>query len=251
MKSPGSRQQLLQAVVALLVVGRVDLCCAIGAVSRRGGGNRGRGSRRWGAMSIVIVYPLLVMAGHGALLAGRNSELGRRIFLRSCGGERCWCWSAICSVRRWHFLSATSSDGKFVRQRILRDPRWAALDGAIAQARTADHFLQPIQPALSDEFVQLPLRHHQGAFLGVPQVGGTRGGCRAFFSIAYLGTLGQLGIRILRGESEPGPVEYRALGRAAWLLTVGVAALLGHTATKVIEEYRRLAPVHEDEEDLD
>jgi uncharacterized membrane protein YdjX (TVP38/TMEM64 family) len=70
------------------------------------------------------------------------------------------------------------------------------------------------------------------------------------FLYSYLGTLGQLGIRILRGDSEPGPVEY-ALWGGGLVLTVGVAALLGHTATKVIEDYRRLAPVHEDEEDLD
>jgi hypothetical protein len=32
-------------------------------------------------------------------------------------------------------------------------------------------------------------------------------------------------------------------------LTVGVAALLGHTAAKVIEEYRRLAPPRDEEDD--
>jgi hypothetical protein len=56
-----------------------------------------------------------------------------------------------------------------------------------------------------------------------------------------------LGVRILRGESEPGPMEY-ALWGGGLLLTVGVAALLGNTATKVIEEYRRLVPPPEDGE---
>jgi hypothetical protein len=44
-------------------------------------------------------------------------------------------------------------------------------------------------------------------------------------------------------------MEY-ALWGGGLLLTVGVAALLGRTAAKVIEEYRRLAPVP-DEEDED
>jgi hypothetical protein len=43
-------------------------------------------------------------------------------------------------------------------------------------------------------------------------------------------------------------MEY-ALWGGGLLLTVGVAVLLGHTATKVIEEYRRLAPPREDEDD--
>jgi len=31
------------------------------------------------------------------------------------------------------------------------------------------------------------------------------------------------------------------------LLTVGVAALLGHTASKVIEDYRRMAPAQDED----
>jgi uncharacterized membrane protein YdjX (TVP38/TMEM64 family) len=61
------------------------------------------------------------------------------------------------------------------------------------------------------------------------------------FLYCYFGTLGQLGIRILRGESVPGPADYAIWG-GGLLLTVTVAAVLGHTATKVIEEYRRTAP---------
>jgi uncharacterized membrane protein YdjX (TVP38/TMEM64 family) len=69
------------------------------------------------------------------------------------------------------------------------------------------------------------------------------------FLYAYLGTLGQLGIRILRGESEPGLLEYVLWG-GGLAVTVGVAAALGHTATKVIEEYRRTEPPEaEDPED--
>jgi uncharacterized membrane protein YdjX (TVP38/TMEM64 family) len=135
---------------------------------------------------------------------------------------------------------------KFVRKRILRDPRWAALDGAIAKHGPRIIFysqLNPLFPTSLFNYLYGITKVRFWECLKWVALGRLPG----IFLYCYLGTLGQLGIRILRGESEPGPMEYVLWG-GGLLLTVGVAALLGHTAAKVIEEYRRLAPAREEDD---
>ena len=245
MKS-AAKATVLQAVVALLVVGALIYVARsapfLGAVEETE-----NVVRRWGTMSIVI-YPLLVMAATVLLLPGGILSLG--------GGFFFGLWWGTLLVLVGNLLGAAVAffvgdklGRKFVRQRILRDPRWAALDGAIGKHGPRIIFYSQLNPLFPTSLFNY--------LYGITKVpfweclkGVALGRLPGIFLYSYLGTLGQLGIRILRGDSEPGPMEY-ALWGGGLVLTVGVAALLGHTATKVIEDYRRLAPVHEDEEDLD
>lgn len=245
MKS-AAKATVLQAVVALLVVGALIYVARsapfLGAVEETE-----NVVRRWGTMSIVI-YPLLVMAATVLLLPGGILSLG--------GGFFFGLWWGTLLVLVGNLLGAAVAffvgdklGRKFVRQRILRDPRWAALDGAIGKHGPRIIFYSQLNPLFPTS-----LFNYLYGITKVPFWECLKwvalGRLPGIFLYCYLGTLGQLGIRILRGESEPGPVEY-ALWGGGLLLTVGVATLLGHTATKVIEDYRRLAPVQEDEEDLD
>lgn len=245
MKS-AAKATVLQAVVALLVVGALIYVARsapfLGAVEETE-----NVVRRWGTLSIVI-YPLLVMAATVLLLPGGILSLG--------GGFFFGLWWGTLLVLVGNLLGAAVAffvgdklGRKFVRQRILRDPRWAALDGAIGKHGPRIIFYSQLNPLFPTS-----LFNYLYGITKVPFWECLKwvalGRLPGIFLYSYLGTLGQLGIRILRGDSEPGPVEY-ALWGGGLLLTVGVAALLGHTATKVIEDYRRLAPVHEDEEDLD
>ena len=245
MKS-AAKATVLQAVVALLVVGALIYVARsapfLGAVEETEDV-----VRRWGTMSIVI-YPLLVMAATVLLLPGGILSLG--------GGFFFGLWWGTLLVLVGNLLGAAVAffvgdklGRKFVRQRILRDPRWAALDGAIGKHGPRIIFYSQLNPLFPTS-----LFNYLYGITKVPFWECLKwvalGRLPGIFLYSYLGTLGQLGIRILRGDSEPGPVEY-ALWGGGLVLTVGVAALLGHTATKVIEDYRRLAPVHEDEEDLD
>ena len=245
MKS-AAKATVLQALVALLVVGALIYIARsapfLGAVEETEDV-----VRRWGTMSIVI-YPLLVMAATVLFLPGGILSLG--------GGFFFGLWWGTLLVLAGNLLGAAVAffvgdklGRKFVRKRILRDPRWAALDGAIGKHGPRIIFYSQLNPLFPTS-----LFNYLYGITKVPFWECLKwvalGRLPGIFLYSYLGTLGQLGIRILRGDSEPGPMEY-ALWGGGLVLTVGVAALLGHTATKVIEDYRRLAPVHEDEEDLD
>lgn len=245
MKS-AAKATVLQAVVALLVVGALIYVARsapfLGAVEETE-----NVVRRWGTMSIVI-YPLLVMAATVLLLPGGILSLG--------GGFFFGLWWGTLLVLVGNLLGAAVAffvgdklGRKFVRKRILRDPRWAALDGAIGKHGPRIIFysqLNPLFPTSLFNYLYGITKVRFWECLKWVALGRLPG----VFLYCYLGTLGQLGIRILRGESEPGPMEY-ALWGGGLLLTVGVAALLGHTATKVIEDYRRLAPAQEEKEDDD
>jgi uncharacterized membrane protein YdjX (TVP38/TMEM64 family) len=245
MKS-AAKATVLQAVVALLVVGALIYVARsapfLGAVEETE-----NVVRRWGTMSIVI-YPLLVMAATVLLLPGGILSLG--------GGFFFGLWWGTLLVLVGNLLGAAVAffvgdklGRKFVRQRILRDPRWAALDGAIGKHGPRIIFYSQLNPLFPTSLFNYLYGITKVRFWECLQWVAL-GRLPGVFLYCYLGTLGQLGIRILRGESEPGPMEY-ALWGGGLLLTVGVAALLGHTATKVIEDYRRLAPAQEEKEDDD
>lgn len=245
MKS-AAKATVLQAVVALLVVGALIYVARsapfLGAVEETE-----NVVRRWGTMSIVI-YPLLVMAATVLLLPGGILSLG--------GGFFFGLWWGTLLVLVGNLLGAAVAffvgdklGRKFVRQRILRDPRWAALDGAIGKHGPRIIFYSQLNPLFPTSLFNYLYGITKVRFWECLQWVAL-GRLPGVFLYCYLGTLGQLGIRILRGESEPGLMEY-ALWGGGLLLTVGVAALLGHTATKVIEDYRRLAPAQAEEEDDD
>lgn len=203
--------------------------------------------RQWGALSIVI-YPLLVMVATVLFLPGGILSLG--------GGFFFGLWWGTALVLVGNLLGAAVAfyvghklGRKFVRRRILRDPRWAALDGAIARRGPRIVFFSQLNPLFPTSLFNY--------LYGITNVGFWNcmkwvalGRLPGIFLYCYLGTLGQLGIRIMRGESVPGPTDYFVWG-SGLVVTILVAAVLGHVATKVIEEYRRHAPPEAEEPEED
>jgi uncharacterized membrane protein YdjX (TVP38/TMEM64 family) len=199
--------------------------------------------RRWGVLSI-LVYPLLVMLATVLFLPGGILSLG--------GGFFFGLWWGTALVLAGNLLGAAIAffvghklGRRFVRDKILRDPRWAALDGAIGKHGGRIIFYSQLNPLFPTSLFNYLYGITKVPFWTCLQWVAL-GRLPGVFLYCYLGTLGQLGIRIVRGESEPGPTEYFIWG-GGLLLTVGVAAMLGHTATRVIEEYRRLTPPKEDD----
>lgn len=239
-----AKSTLLHTLATVAVVALVVLMARsetfLGSVDQLQGTVQG-----WGALN-VIIYPLLVMLATVSFLPGGILSLG--------GGFFFGLWWGTLLVLAGNLLGAAVAfyvghklGRRFVRRRILRNPRWAALDGAIGKHGPRIIFFSQLNPlfptSLFNYLYGITNVQFRTCILWV-----ALGRLPGIFLYCYLGTLGQLGIRILRGESEPGPTDYFVWG-GGLLLTVGVAVLLGHTATKVIEEYRRLAPSQEDEEE--
>jgi uncharacterized membrane protein YdjX (TVP38/TMEM64 family) len=194
--------------------------------------------KEWGVLS-VLIYPLLVMAATVLFLPGGILSLG--------GGFFFGLWWGTALVLAGNLLGAAAAffvgrklGRKFVLQRMLRDPRWAALDDAIGNHGARLIFFSQLNPLFPTS-----LFNYLYGVTNVPFWVCLKwvalGRLPGIFLYCYLGTLGQLGIRILRGQSSPGLTDYVVWG-GGLLITVVVAALLGHAATKVIEDYRRLSP---------
>jgi uncharacterized membrane protein YdjX (TVP38/TMEM64 family) len=201
--------------------------------------------REWGALS-VIIYPFMVMVATVLFLPGGILSLG--------GGFFFGLWWGTALVLAGNLMGAAIAyyvghklGRRFIRRRILRDARWAALDTAIARRGPRIIFFSQLNPLFPTSLFNYLYGITKVRFwtcllwVGLGRLPG-------IFLYCYLGTLGQLGLRILRGDSVPGVFEYVLWG-GGLLLTVGVAALLGHTATRVIEEVRRTVPVEEETEE--
>jgi uncharacterized membrane protein YdjX (TVP38/TMEM64 family) len=236
------RATLGQAVVAVLVIAALFYVARSAPFLGMVEGSENV-VREWGTMSVVI-YPLMVMAATVLFLPGGILSLG--------GGFFFGLWWGTALVLVGNLLGAALAfyigrklGRKFVRSKILRDPRWAALDGAIERRGGRIIFfsqLNPLFPTSLFNYLYGLTRVGFGNCLWWVALGRLPG----IFLYTYLGTLGQLGLRILRGETEPGLLEYVLWG-GGLALTLGVAAVLGHTATKVIEEYRMSAPVEDED----
>lgn len=242
--SSATRATVLQAVVSLALVAALVWLARSQALLGRVDDLQEM-VQGWGAWN-VLVYPLLVMAATVLFLPGGILSLG--------GGFFFGLWWGTLLVLAGNLLGAAAAffvghklGRRFVRKRILRDPRWAALDGAIGRHGPRIIFFSQLNPLFPTSLFNY--------LYGITKVRFwtcmkwvALGRLPGIFLYCYFGTLGQLGIRILRGESTPGPTDYFVWG-GGLVVTIVVASVLGHTATKVIEEYRRLAPPREDEED--
>lgn len=136
MKS-AAKATVLQAVVALLVVGALIYVARsapfLGAVEETE-----NVVRRWGTLSIMI-YPLLVMAATVLLLPGGILSLGGGFFFGLWWGTLLVLVGNLLGAAV-AFLVGDKLGRKFVRQRMLRDPRWAALDGRSASTGRGSFF---------------------------------------------------------------------------------------------------------------
>ncbi len=194
--------------------------------------------KSWG-MAGWLAFPAMVTVATVLFLPGGILSLGGGFFFGMWWGTALVLIGNLLGAALAFFVGRKLGRS-FVRHKLLRDPRWLALDSAIVKHGPRIIFfsqLNPLFPTSLFNYLYGITRVKFWVCLKWVALGRLPG----IFLYCYLGTLGQLGIGILRGDSRPGSVEYFVWG-GGLLLTVVVAALLGRTATKVIEEYRRLAP---------
>jgi uncharacterized membrane protein YdjX (TVP38/TMEM64 family) len=186
----------------------------------------------WGG----VLYPLLYAACNVLLLPAGVLSIGSGLVFGL--------WWGFAIVLIGNVLGAAVSFGlarlfgrRWLLARLLQKPRWAAMDRAIARHGWKIIFLTQVHPLFPTSFLNYlygVTRIRFGTcmlWIGLGQAPG-------LFLYAYLGTLTQHGLRLLRGQSDPQPHEYVLWG-AGLLLAVVVTAALGQVATRVVAEGKR------------
>ena len=188
-----------------------------------------------GAMEIWggVLYPLLFAACNVLLLPGGIIAIGSGLFFGLWWGFflnmlGCLTGAAVA------FGISRAVGRPWLEHRFFRDPKWAALDRLIARDGWKIIFLSQVHPLFPTSLLHYLYgitRIRFGSCLLWIALGQAPG----LFLYAYLGTLGQLGLKILRGKSHPLPHEY-ALWIGGLVATLALTVALARIALKILAE---------------
>lgn len=191
--------------------------------------------RRIGAMEEwgLILYPLLYAACNVLLLPAGVLGIGAGFFFGL--------WWGFGIVLLGNVLAAAVAftisrrlGRRWFEKKMRAHPKWVLLDEAIAREGWKIIFLSQVHPLFPTSLLNY--------LYGVTRIrfwpcmlwialGQTPG----LFLYAYLGTLAQLGVKLLRGKTHPFAGEY-----VLWLgglgVSLGVMILLGHTAVRILRQ---------------
>ncbi len=183
----------------------------------------------WGG----LLYPLLFAACNILLLPAGVLSIGSGLFFGL--------WWGFAIVLIGNVLGAAASFGlarllgrRWLVARLLQKPRWAAMDRAIERHGWKIIFLTQVHPLFPTSLLNYLYGVTRIRF-GQCMLWIALGQAPGLFLYAYLGTLTQHGLRLLRGQSNPQPYEYVLWG-GGLLLAVVVTAALGQIATRVVAE---------------
>lgn len=185
----------------------------------------------WGG----VLYPLLIGGCNLLLLPGGVLSIGSGLFFGL------W-WGTAVNLAG-NVLGAAAAFGlarligrRWLVGRLLAQPRWAALDRAIERHGWKIIFLTQVHPLFPTSLLNYLYGVTRIRF-GTCLLWIALGQAPGLFLYAYLGTLTQHGLRLLRAQSDPQPHEY-----VVWLgglvLTVVVTAALGRLALRLLAESR-------------
>ena len=185
---------------------------------------------RWGALS-AICYPLLFAVCNILLLPGGVLAVG--------GGFFFGLWWGFLVVFAGNIIGASISFAlsrwvtrQWFRQRLSQNPTLRALEPAVQRESWKIVLLSQLHPLFPTSLLnyfygltRIPFRTYM-LWASLRRVPG-------LFLYAYVGTLGQLGLRIIRGKSQPRIVEYLTWG-GAFLTTVLLLLVLGRIASRAV-----------------
>ena len=186
----------------------------------------------WGAWS-AICYPLLYACCNVLLLPGGFLSLGGGFFfglwwgfliilVGNVGGAAISFYISRWIGRRW------------LRRRLMRNRTLEALEPAVEREGWKIILLSQLHPlfptSLLNYLYGLTTIRFRTCMLWV-----AIGQAPGLFLYAYLGTLGQLGLNLVRGKSHPQLIEYFLWG-GGLLSSVIVLLLLGRIALRLLKE---------------
>ncbi|MEA3213617.1 MAG: hypothetical protein QOE70_6674 [Chthoniobacter sp.] len=199
-----------------------------------------RAQQKVGAMEFWggVLYPLLYAACNVLLLPGGVLAIGSGLFFGLWWGFFLNLAGNVTGAAVSFFVSRKLGRG-WVEKRFFRHRKWVALDEAIARDGWKIIFLSQVHPLFPSSLLNYLYGVTRIRF-GTCMLWVALGQAPGLFLYAYLGTLTQLGLRLLRGKSHPQTIEY-LVWIGGLVLTVVVTAVLGRIALRVLREVEAAA----------
>jgi len=186
---------------------------------------------RWGAWA-GICYPLLFAACNILLLPGGILAVGSGFFFGLWWGFLLVLAGNIISTAISFALSRFVAK-RWFRRRLSANPTLRALGPAVERESWKIILLSQLHPLFPTSllnYVYGLTRIRFGSYMLWASIGRMPG----LFFYAYIGTLGQLAVRVMRGKSYPRTVEYWIWG-GAFITTVLFLVVLGRIARRAIQ----------------
>lgn len=186
----------------------------------------------WGAWS-AICYPLLYACCNVLLLPGGFLSIGGGFFFGLWWGFLITLVGNVAGAAMSFYISRWIGR-RWLRRRLMRNPTLEALEPAVEREGWKIILLSQLHPlfptSLLNYLYGLTTIRFRTCMLWV-----AIGQAPGLFLYAYLGTLGQLGLRLLRGKSHPRVIEYLIWG-GGLLTSVIVLVVLGRIALRLLQE---------------
>jgi uncharacterized membrane protein YdjX (TVP38/TMEM64 family) len=194
-----------------------------------------RAQQKIGAMQFWggVLYPLLYAACNVLLLPGGILAMGSGLFFGLGWGFFINLAGNVAGAAVAFLLSRKLGRG-WVERRFFQHRKWAALDAAIARDGWKIIFLSQVHPLFPSSLLNYLYGITRIRF-GTCMLWIALGQAPGLFLYAYLGTLTQLGLRVLRGQSHPHPVEY-VVWIGGLVVTIAATTALARIALRVLEE---------------
>lgn len=187
---------------------------------------------RWGVWS-AICYPLLYAACNVLLLPGGFLSLGGGFFFGLWWGFLIVLVGNVCGAAMAFYISR-SIGNRWLQKRLMQNPTLEALQPAVEREGWKLILLSQLHPlfptSLLNYLYGLTTVRFKTCMLWV-----AIGQAPGLFLYVYVGTLGQLGLRLARGETHPRGIEYLIWG-GGLVLAVALLAMLGRIALRLIKE---------------
>ncbi len=188
------------------------------------------GQMKWWS---AVLYPLLVAACNILLLPGGVLTLGAGLFFGLWWGFLLVLLGNVIGAATAFWISRKLGR-QWVQRKIFRHRKWMVLDEAIAREGWKIIFLSQVHPLFPTSFINY--------LYGITRIRFSTcilwiaiGQAPGMFLYAYLGTLAQLGIKLLRHQTHPAAIEY-VIWIGGLVLTLVVTTALGRLALKLLRE---------------
>ncbi len=190
----------------------------------------------------VLLYPLLYATCNVLLLPGGVLAVGSGLFFGLWKGFALNLAANVTGAAGAFLISRTFGR-QWIARRFLQNPKWAALDEAIGRDGWKIILLSQLPP-LSPVSLLNYLYGITRMRFGTCMLWVAIGQAPSMFLYAYLGTMGQHGLRLWQARIHPEASEY-FLWIGGLLLTLTATIILGRIALRALAEAENAARHHQ------